>query len=257
MTLVILLVLLVFFLGLLTFNKLTKVDYIPTEFEYELIDYFKEIALNAEYSSKDKLQKTIKWKQPMMLFVVKEGEHIPQIKTIKKVIQTISELTLDGFKIELIEEKSKSNAILYLLNKDKVEEIDPSFFNGISGDFVGLSLATYNGRNNITSAKIFIDIEESIEIQKSVILEEITQSIGLMNDSEKYSNSIFYEKQMEENIVNVQYSAIDKDIIKLLYHRRMKSGLNNKEVERVIKRIFKNNEIELSGSKNSKNINLN
>ena len=48
--------------------------YIPTAYEKELIDYFKEIALQSEYD--DNPQKVIKWKEPMLLHVIKEKEYI-------------------------------------------------------------------------------------------------------------------------------------------------------------------------------------
>lgn len=35
-----------------------------------------------------------------------------------------------------------------------------------------------------------------------------------------------------------EYSKIDRDVIKLLYHPEMKPGLNLKQVNNVIKKIF-------------------
>ena len=232
-------------LGIFIYSKRTKVNYIPTAYESELIEYFEEIALKAEFDGNT--NETIKWNKPILLYVLKNKAYEKQMNAISRTINEINELATDGFKIELTEDKTRKNATLFLLSRDKVEELDSHFLEGIDGDFAGLSEAIYNWQNHITSAKIFIDIEESINVQESVILEEITQSIGLMNDSEKYPNSIFYEKQMEENINNDEYSCIDKDVIKLLYHPRMKSGLNNEQVKRVIKRILKNKEIKLSG----------
>ena len=58
-------------------------------------------------------------------------------------------------------------------------------------------------------------------------------------DSKKYVTSVFYEDKykLEEEIK--QYSQLDKDIIRLLYHPKMKPGLGPIEVEKVIKRILK------------------
>lgn len=233
-------------LGIFIYRKATKVDYLPTAYESELIEYFEEIALKSEIDKN--INETIKWNKSMSLYVVKDKPYKRQMASIKKAIEGVNYLATDGFRIELTEDKTEKNAILYLSSRNDVEDLDYHFLKGINGDFAGLSEARYNWRNHIISAKIFIDIEESIEVQESVILEELTQSIGLMNDSEKYPNSIFYEKQMAENIHNNKYSPIDKDVIKLLYHHRMKSGLNSEQVKNVIKRILKNKEVELAGS---------
>ncbi|WP_299272907.1 DUF2927 domain-containing protein [uncultured Psychroserpens sp.] len=234
-------------LGVFIFLKTTRVDYNLSKYENDVIDYFKDIALNGEVDYKT--QEVTKWREPMKLFILKSEDSKLKTESVERVIDMINKLASDGFKIELTEEKSKSNSILYLFNRDKLEVLDPFFIAGINEDFAGLSEARYNLRNKIiTNAKIFVDSDESMDIQESILLEEITQSIGLLNDSEKYPESIFYQHQMESDNVNIEYSGMDKDIIKLLYHPRMKPGLNSKQVVRVIKKILKNKEIELSKS---------
>ena len=84
-------------------------------------------------------------------------------------------------------------------------------------------------------------------MQESIILEEITQSLGLSFDSKKYTNSIFYEHKSRDNIHIKEFSNLDKDIIKLLYHPKVKAGLNEKEVKIVIKQILSKKQIELLG----------
>lgn len=43
----------------------------------------------------------------------------------------------------------------------------------------------------INKALIFVDSEITLKDKRHVIIEELTQSIGLLNDSDKYPNSIF------------------------------------------------------------------
>jgi len=113
-------------------------EYIPTAYETELIAYFKEVALNTEYDENP--QRILKWKKPMNIFIFKEDEYEEQIRIIKETINGINELTIDGFKIELTNDVSKSNSILYLCNKDKLMKLDAEFFDGIDEDFAGLAL---------------------------------------------------------------------------------------------------------------------
>lgn len=230
-------------LVLLVYSNLIKVDYKPTAYEEELIKYFNEVALQSEYD--DNPQRIIKWRKPMILFVSKDKAYKSQMEMIQKTVNDINELSTDGFKIELNEDISKCNAFLYLCNKEKVAQLAPDFYETfedgiIDDDFSGLAYAEFNWSNyTINKVLIYIDSDDPIDVQKSTILEEITQSIGLPNDPKTYSNSIFYENKSEENIVVNEYSKMDSDIVRLLYHPKMKPGLNVRQTEKVIKSILK------------------
>jgi len=218
-------------------NKNVKLnEYRLTEYETKLIDYFKEIALKVEFG--ENINKVIKWKKPMILYVEGNKLHNQQINAIKKTIKTINQLVSDGFYIELTRNKNNSNAILYLIDKKNIDKTKFDFYDKIKEDFVGLTEIEINDNYNIIDAKIFINANAPIDIQESVILEEITQSIGLMNDSNKYPNSIFYQKQDERKQMIKEYSQLDKDIIKLLYNPKMKAGFDSMQAEKFIKKIL-------------------
>lgn len=229
-------------LGIFFYNKLAKVDYIPTAYETELIDYFKEVALQSEFD--EDINRVIKWKQPMLLCVVKDKTYKRQMDAIQKTIDGINELATDGFKIELTNEPKKSNSFIYLCSREYVAKLAPNFYKSFTDDIdvdvSGFAYMEFNWNNyKINKSFIYIDPEDPIDIQESTILEEITQGVGLPNDPESYSNSIFYEHKSEENIVIKEYSQLDKDVIKLLYHPKMKPGLDSTQCEKVIKRILK------------------
>jgi hypothetical protein len=57
-------------------------------------------------------------------------------------------------------------------------------------------------------------LDGDVEAQKSVLREELTQSLGLCNDSWEYPNSIFYQGWS----TNTEYSDLDKEIIQMLYN---------------------------------------
>lgn len=215
-------------------------EYIPSEYEVNLIEYFKEIALNTEYD--DNPERVIKWRQPMSLFVYMEKDSEEQMEVVRNTLAKINELVSDGFKVSLTEDITKSNAVLYLCNKDRVRELAPKFYelleDDLLGDYTGMTYVEFKWSNFvITKALIFIDEEATIDEQKSAIVEEVTQSIGLLNDSKKYSDSVFYED--EDGIENMDYSQMDRDIISLLYSDKMMPGFRDKTVEITIKRILK------------------
>ena len=84
---------------------------------------------------------------------------------------------------------------------------------------------------------MYVDIFRANEQgQLHLLREELTQSLGLGQDSERYLNSIF---QINWTITS-SYSQIDKDIIRLLYHPNMKVGLNENEVDLLLRSILIN-----------------
>lgn len=216
-------------------------EYTPSEYELSLIEYFKEIALNTEFD--DNPERVIKWRKTMSLFVYKEKEYEEQMGMINIVVDNINLLASDGFKIKITNDLSKSNAVLYLCEKERVRELAPNFYKLLNDDvledeFTGMTYVEFKWSNFvINKALIFIDANASIVEQEAAIVEEITQSIGLLNDSEKYPDSIFYEK--EGNIDNKRYSPMDIDIISLLYNDKMKPGFKDRTVEVVIKKILR------------------
>lgn len=231
----------VILLGLFFYLEKRETTYDPTPYEKEIIDYFKEIALQSEFT--DHPEKIIKWKEPVFLYIVKEQEFKDQMSAIKRTINEINQLATDGFKIEITDNLTNSNIILYLCNKERVKESDPEFykkFNGLSYEVAGfVNVEALPETYELDKAKIFINTENTIDGQESTILEEITQSLGLAFDSKKYSTSVFYEDKYKLEEETMQYSQLDKDIIRLLYHPKMKPGLDSTDLDGIILGIFK------------------
>lgn len=232
-----------FLVALFIFNKCIRDNYVPNKYERELLDYFKEVALKSEFD--DNPQRVIKWKNHMTLYVFNYEEYPKQMEIVKKTINQINKLATDGFSITLNKEIYHANAIFYMCKKDEVSRHNPDFykmFNDgiIDDDFSGLAYIEFNWKDyTINKALIYVDIDDHIDIQESAIVEELTQSIGLPNDTNKYPNSIFYNDKSEKGIITKEYSKMDTDIIRLLYHPKMKPGLNSKQAENVIKKILK------------------
>lgn len=217
-------------------------EYIPTDYEIKLIDYFNEIALKSEYF--DNPEKVTKWRKPMSLFIHKDGELNEQTTTILNTINSINNISSDGFKIEITEDYKNANTFLYLCKKEKIEELAPNFYellnNSINDEYSGFSYVEFKWTNFvITKALIFVDSESSIDEQKHAIIEELTQSIGLLNDSDKYHDSIFYETDSIQSSRISQYSKMDIALINFLYNPKMKPGFNNRTADLVIKKILK------------------
>ena len=74
----------------------------------------------------------------------------------------------------------------------------------------------YYGKTHLKRANIYVDIyrTKSIKAQRHLLREELTQSLGLFNDTYDYPNSMFYQGWTE----TTKYADIDVKLIKMLYN---------------------------------------
>jgi hypothetical protein len=72
------------------------------------------------------------------------------------------------------------------------------------------------GGENLTKATMYVDVNRTStnDGQKHLLREELTQSLGLCNDSYDYPESIFYQGWTE----TTEYTEIDKELIQMLYN---------------------------------------
>jgi hypothetical protein len=169
----------------------------------------------------------------MKVFVVGEP-NTDAIKELNKIIAEINTLANDGFKISVVSRKEDSNLTLFFGAKTAYAELFPKEAHLLKGAS-GLCTISWNGRNQIVTGHIFVKNENISAVeQRHVIREELTQALGFGKDSPRYMESIF----QSSFTTPTEYSEIDKELIKLLYHPQMLPGFEGAEVENVIARIL-------------------
>ena len=173
----------------------------------EAKDYFKEICLESEsgkvYSS------TLKWDRDVKIFV---HGYCPQYM-MTELNDIVSDLNgiIDPINIKIVSNKSEANHYLYLGSAKGFDQAYP-----IIKEY-NLENASGYFEMHKTKGYCFVDMIKTgndTQTQKSILREEITQSLGLCNDSWKYPNSIFYQGSS----TNTEFSDLDKEIIQMLYN---------------------------------------
>jgi len=173
----------------------------------EAKEYFKEICLESEsgkvYSS------TIKWDRDVKIFV---HGYCPQymMTELDDIVSDLNEL-IDPIDIKIVSNKSEANHYLFLGSAKGFEQAYP-----IIKEYNLVNASGYFEMHK-TKGYCFVDMIKTgndTEAQRSILREEITQSLGLCNDSWKYDNSIFYQGW---NTVT-EYSDLDKEVIQMLYN---------------------------------------
>ncbi|RAP33218.1 hypothetical protein DID75_02810 [Candidatus Marinamargulisbacteria bacterium SCGC AG-410-N11] len=189
-------------------------------FSQTSINYFSEISLGAEYGGSKKITK---WTKHPIVKV--NGNYTSQdIQELQKIIQEINSIS-STIKLNLILDNSKKGDIniFFCPRKEFYKFINSPHVHSAEA-FVRVFI---NSNNEITSSKIVINSNQSNKtIKNSTIREELTQSLGLLNDSWLYSNSIFYQGSSN----TTSYSKIDKDVIALLYSKDIKPGYTKNDI---------------------------
>jgi hypothetical protein len=200
-----------------------------------IINYFNEICLGSELGWSPPI--TVKTKGTTMLYIFKKDLCEEQVNFVKIVVGQFNALSTDGSKIQLTQDSSIATSYLYLYPLKKIKD-NPSF-KYLDSNYYG-QFNTKQKYNYIINARIFINTDKTLEMQKVAILEELIQSMGLFRDSESYPNSIFYQDKYSAHLKTLTLSDMDKKLVQLLYNPKMKVGLNRDQTTDVIREILEN-----------------
>jgi hypothetical protein len=191
-------------------------------FTQEEIDYFTEIVLGAEFGDEAPVIK--KWIKNIRIKV--SGEPTEEdLQTINNIVGDLNGL-IAGIKIKLVDKNE--NLVIAFSPESEFSAIDPNYVPTNYGFFWAL---WHDDNFVIHDASILISSAEVTQQERShLIREELTQSLGLMNDSDKYNDSIFFQEWTEVT----DFSEIDKAVIKLLYLNTIKPGMSKEQVLKIL-----------------------
>lgn len=206
-------------------------EFILSEYEIDVIDYFKDIALGFEFGNTSNI--TRKWNSEMKVFIGGEPS-FELLAEFEKIRTEINELTTDGFNVTVVNDSLQSNYYIFFGSGTKYAEMFPDEANLVNSNW-GLFYLLWNSQNQFYSGHMYVDIirANSIE-QKHLLREEFTQSLGFARDSQLYMESIF----QSDWTTTIEYAPIDQDLIRLLYHPEMSVGLNELEVDNALREIL-------------------
>jgi hypothetical protein len=225
-----------YLLVLISFFSCTKEesDHVAESQEYELLFYrfkdgvvrhFLNVALGTEYGTG--FQVTQKWTSEMNIFIGgnPSAEMLSELNLIKEEVNTYA---TDGFSMNIVNDSLQSNFYLFFGPPDGYVELFPEQGIIIDDNNNGLFHINMNSNFEIISGHMFVNIDISnSERRKHILREELTQSLGLSNDVLFNRNSIFYYGISSLT----SYDGIDIEIIRLLYHPNMRSGLDRNMAE--------------------------
>ncbi|NRA55069.1 MAG: DUF2927 domain-containing protein [Gammaproteobacteria bacterium] len=199
---------------------------------------FYEVSLGSEYG--DHVNNGLrKWQQPLRIYV----EHqVPDKALHQKLLSAqISHLAaITQLDIQLTNNKAQANVHYYFTNQAKIKPLVAKNLGAKAAEHLYSSVCIAsiktNNKNHIIFAYVFIPVDLARFHGKliSCIVEEITQALGLVRDSDLVFPSIFNDRSN-----NALLTGLDEILLRLLSEDSLKAGMTKKQLDPLLNAILK------------------
>ena len=188
------------------------------------LDYFAEVALGAEYGASAKVVR--KWAGDVLVQVFGSAS-VEDVAALDAVLADLRPL-MPGRRIERVDEGG--NLEVHFAPEDRFADIDPNY----QATNYGFFWVWWGGDNLLLRSRVLISTTDiSQEARAHLIREEVTQSLGMMNDSWRYPESIYYQGWTRTR----DYAAIDRMVIEMLYREEIQAGMTAAEALEVLRAL--------------------
>lgn len=171
----------------------------------ETQDYFEEIVMNTEWNGKR--ETAYKWEKDVKIYI--SGEKTAALLAeINTIVQDLNKI-INSINIEVVTNYDEANLYVFLGPYQDYAANNPS----IDIDRLVHNFGYFTVFGNY--GKMYVDTHRANEIEQFHLLrEELTQSLGLFNDSYEYPESIFYQGWT----TTTEFASIDIELIDMLYN---------------------------------------
>ena len=203
----------------------------------KMSDYFMTIAFGSEYGRMSTKPAVIsKWHGDIGVSI--QGRATKELAAIaSKHLNYLSKITNLKFRQVKPGDPMQSINIVFLrrqeMNAIKGAGIDPNVVNNLAMAGGCYFMAFHKPPQRIVKSVIAVNVERPIGLTDSCLLEELTQSLGLPNDSNMMRPSIFSDMDHETTL-----SRTDEILLRTLYDPRMKAGTSPNDARAISRQII-------------------
>jgi len=202
-----------------------------------LLNSFIEIALKNEYDADS--HRVRKWESPVKVWIDhRVGEQELHTELVQIHLNDLARIT--GHSISLVPFKKQANVILVFAQFKEMKNLTHQLMGQQAVNVLRGTLCIANFKANkdqvIQQASIIIPADQARMSGKlvSCVVEELTQVLGLVNDSDKVFPSIFNDKTP-----NTLLSGLDYILLKLLYNPKIKAGMSLVEITPIVNDLIR------------------
>lgn len=201
--------------------------YIPGVDVEDVIVWFNEVALDTEFSYGGDASLVQKWTDPIVYS--QEGNATAEDLQVLENFATWLN-TVEGFPgIRPAEEDEPANLQIRFGDSQMILDYLGADYENVDG-----GIRYWYENNAIYDARIAYRDDISQYTRNSVILEEIYNGLGLVQDTTLREDSLIWQGFSEPQSL----TAVDELLLKLLYHPDITCGMNARECELVIRSLY-------------------
>lgn len=193
----------------------------------DVIRYFNEVCLDAEIQYSGNASLVQKWTTPILYYL--DGNPTDaDMATLNHFIDWLS--TVDGLPaFHNVQDPLKANLQIHFCTQDDMLAIMGDNYVNMDG-----AVTFWYWDNAIYEATICYRTDLDQTLRNSVILEEIYNGLGPVQDTDLRPDSIIYSEFTHSQ----ELTEIDELILRLLYHPDIECGMNAAQCEAVIRQLY-------------------
>lgn len=202
-------------------------------------DSFLTIALQREYN-RTKSSRLVRWEKPVIIFLDSEAGDI-NLQRQLLTVHTKHLSSITGVPIYYTTNIKQANIVVSFTRLQHVEDKVWRYIGNPDSIRVALDEAICLGNFGVNSdgaierGVIIIPVNYARQNARFLdcIVEEITQLLGLPNDSDDVYPSIFNDSSKD-----IYLSPLDFILLKILYSPRLKAGMSEQEVQHLLPTVI-------------------
>lgn len=201
--------------------------YLPDVPVEDVVNYFNEVCLAAEFSDNGNPSLLQRWETPI-LYTLRGAPTEEDIAVLESFAQKLN--TLEGFPgIRECSPNEVCNLNIHFVVQEELESIMGENSIGADG-----SVTFWYMEDVIYEAIICIRSDVDQHLRNSVILEEIYNGLGPVQDTLLRPDSLIYAEYSEPQAM----TDVDELLLRLLYHPKMKCGMDFEQCCLVIEELY-------------------
>ncbi len=196
---------------------------------------FYDIALQREYRTEHVLPVVKRWVGLLRVWMHSgAGNAVEQRDLLQKHLRHLAGIT--RLPLQFVDRARDANVRVFFASKQELKTIAMREMSAtapqIPGDSVCIGSIRFNRRSEITGGTVLIPVARAQARGKlaACIVEEVTQMLGLINDSDTVRHTVFSDVSDDD-----QLTALDYLLIKLLYSPYLRSDMNAREVAPLVR----------------------
>lgn len=205
-----------------------SVMYIPGVEQEDVIRWYHEVALDAEYTDGGNATLVQKWTGGISYVLLGEPTEEDR-RVVSNMVTTLN--SISGFPgMQETTNSDYANLKIHFVPESEMQDIMGTDHSGNDGAVT----FWYDGNNSIYKGVICIRTDLEQYVRNSVIQEEIYNGMGPAQDTDLRSDSLIYSGYSTPQ----QMTQVDFLIMKLLYDPKIRCGMTAAECEQVIRQLY-------------------